>query len=194
MSESNDISAFAEQYIGELKETLDEISQENVQTIVDVIYDAYRNNKQVFIMGNGGSASISSHFACDLGKGTIMEGKSRFRVMSLNDNIALITALSNDFGYDCVFKEQLINLVSEGDIVIAITGSGNSPNILEAMRYAESRHATTIGLIGFGGGKLKEMVDYEITVNNHNYGQVEDVHLILEHMICQFFKYRFERE
>jgi D-sedoheptulose 7-phosphate isomerase len=107
-------------------------------------------------MGNGGSASTASHFACDLGKGTIIEGKPRFRVISLNDNISLITALSNDCGYEEVFREQLMNLVNTGDIVIGITGSGNSPNVLKAMEYARSRGAVTIGFIGFDGGKLRE--------------------------------------
>jgi D-sedoheptulose 7-phosphate isomerase len=182
------IKQFTNGYFLELKQTIEEIPMDKVECIVRMIQEAYRNNKYVFIMGNGGSASTASHFACDLGKGTICEGKPRFRVVSLNDNMPLITALSNDFGYDRVFIEQLMNLVNPGDLVISITGSGNSPNILKAVEYAKKQGAKTIGLIGFGGGKLKEMVDEHITVSNINYGQVEDIHLILCHAISQYFK------
>jgi D-sedoheptulose 7-phosphate isomerase len=108
--------------------------------------------------------------------------------MSLNDNMPLITALSNDFGYERVFIEQLMNLVNPGDLVISITASGNSPNILKAVQYAKKKGAKTIGLIGFGGGKLQKIVDEYVTVSNKNYGQVEDVHLILSHAISQYFK------
>ena len=182
------IKQFTNGYFFELKRTIEEIPMEKVERIVQMIYEAYLNNKFVFIMGNGGSASTASHFACDLGKGTICEGKPRFRVMSLNDNMPLITALSNDFGYDRVFVEQLMNLVNPGDLVISITGSGNSPNVLIAVEYAKKQGAKTIGLIGFGGGKLQEIVDEHITVSNTNYGQVEDIHLILSHAISQYFK------
>ena len=188
------IKQFTNGYFTELKKTLDEIPMERVDKIVQMIYKAYRANKYVFIMGNGGSASTASHFACDLGKGTICEGKPRFRVMSLNDNMPLITALSNDFGYERVFIEQLMNLVSPDDLVISITGSGNSPNILKAVEYARRQGAKTIGLIGFGGGKLQEIVDEHITVSNTNYGQVEDIHLILAHALSQYFKEMIENQ
>jgi len=188
------IKQFTNGYFTELKKTLDEIPMERVDKIVQMIYKAYRNNKYVFIMGNGGSASTASHFACDLGKGTICEGKPRFRVVSLNDNMPLITALSNDFGYERVFIEQLMNLVSPDDLVISITGSGNSPNILKAVEYAKKQGAKTIGLIGFGGGKLQEIVDEHITVSNTNYGQVEDIHLILAHALSQYFKEMIENQ
>lgn len=188
------IKQFTNGYFTELKKTLDEIPMERVDKIVQMIYKAYRDNKYVFIMGNGGSASTASHFACDLGKGTICEGKPRFRVVSLNDNMPLITALSNDFGYERVFIEQLMNLVSPDDLVISITGSGNSPNILKAVEYAKKQGAKTIGLIGFGGGKLQEIVDEHITVSNTNYGQVEDIHLILAHALSQYFKEMIENQ
>jgi D-sedoheptulose 7-phosphate isomerase len=145
-------------------------------------------------MGNGGSAATASHFACDLSKGTIVEGKSRFKVISLNDNMPLITALSNDFGYERVFIEQLMNLISEKDVVIGITASGNSENILQAVDYARGKRAITVGFIGFGGGKLKEMVDEHITVSSMSYEQVENIHLILSHAIAKYFRERFERE
>ena len=188
------LRGFANGYFSKLKSTIDEIPMEKVERIVQIIFDAYQNNKYVFIMGNGGSASTASHFACDLGKGTICEGKPRFRVVSLNDNIPLITALSNDFGYERVFVEQLMNLVNPEDLVISITASGNSPNILRAVEYAKRQGAKAIGLIGFGGGKLQEIVDEHITVSSTNYGQVEDVHLILSHAISQYFKTLIENQ
>ena len=179
-------------HLTELKKSLDEIHIERVVTISELIYEAYRKNKQIFIMGNGGSAATASHFACDLGKGTIVEGKPRFRVMSLNDNTPLITALSNDFGYDRVFVEQLMNLVQKGDIVICITGSGNSPNVLKAIKYANSKGAITIAFLGFSGGKAKNMVQEHITISNRDYGQVESVHVILAHAVAQYFKNKIE--
>jgi len=188
------LKVFKDGYFEELKETLEEISLEKVQKVVEIIYEAYREGKQVFIMGNGGSAATASHFACDLSKGTIVKGKERFKVISLNDNMSLITALSNDFGYERVFIEQLMNLISEKDVVIGITASGNSENILQAVDYARGKRAITLGFIGFGGGKLKEMVDEHITVSSMSYEQVENIHLILSHAIAKYFRERFERE
>ncbi len=141
-------------------------------------------------MGNGGSASTSSHFACDLGKGTVVKGRKRLRVICLNDNTALITALSNDLNYNEVFKEQLVNLVNPDDVVIAITASGNSPSVLKAVECARENDAVSVGLIGFEGGKLRTMVHESIIVDNRNYGQIEDTHLVLGHMISLCFKQR----
>lgn len=181
----------AKDFITSLKHLLDEIPLEKVEAVTELLYRAYRADKQVFIMGNGGSAATASHFVCDLGKETARrEGTPRFRVIGLNDNVALMTALSNDFGYASVFKEQLVNLVNEGDIVIGITGSGDSANVLEAISYARSRKAVTIGLIGFGGGRLKDLVDEAIVVSSTDYGHVESVHLALEHLITEVFRAR----
>ncbi len=182
----------AQEFIASLKECLDEIPLDRVEAVTELLFQAYQRNKQVFIMGNGGSAATASHFACDLGKETVVEGRPRFRVLSLNDNVPLMTALSNDFGYNAIFKEQLSNLVNEGDIVIGITGSGNSANVLEAIEYARSRKAITIGLIGFGGGKLKDLVDEAIVISSTNYGHVESVHLIIEHLIAEIFRAKIQ--
>lgn len=176
-----------ERYLKQIVDELGSISHDELKAVVDIIYNAYINNNQVFIMGNGGSASTASHFACDLGKNTNIEGMTRFRVMSLNDNISLMTALSNDLGYDAVFEEQLKNLINPGDIVIAITASGNSPNILKAVVYAREKQATTIGIVGFGGGKLKEIANKSIVLKSKNYGQVESIHTIITHLITQYF-------
>ena len=188
------MKSFARDYIKDLKCSLDKLDLNSIDRIVNVLWTAYLNDKQVFIIGNGGSASTASHFACDLGKGTIVEGKKRLRVICLNDNMAIVTALSNDLNYDEVFREQLINLVNSDDVVIAITASGNSPNILKAVECARENGAISIGFIGFDGGQLKPIVDESIIVKSSNYGHIEDVHLILEHMISQSLKHRLADE
>lgn len=176
------------QYLDELAETLSRIQVEKVERIVEMIYQAYTDNKQVFILGNGGSAATASHFCCDLGKGAVVDGNPRLRVLSLNDNMALLTAYANDIGYESVFVEQMKNLLQEGDLVICITGSGKSPNVLQAIEYANKEGATTVGFLGFDGGPAKMMVSEHITVDNNNYGQVEDLHMFLTHCISQCFR------
>jgi D-sedoheptulose 7-phosphate isomerase len=128
--------------------------------------------------------------ACDLGKNTIAANMQRFRIMSLTDNVALMTALANDVGYDSVFSEQLVNLIRPGDVLIAVTGSGNSPNIIAAMQYARSRSATNIALLGFDGGKALALADEAIVVPSDEYGLIEDIHLILNHVLVGYFTRR----
>ena len=186
----NSTQLLVTEYIKNLKYSLDNLNPDQVDRIVEILWSAYLDDKQVFIMGNGGSASTASHFACDLGKGTVVNGRKRLRVLSLNDNMAIITALSNDLNYDAIFKEQLINLVAPGDVVIAITASGNSPNILKAVEYARKRGAITVALTGFNGGELASMTNDCIIVFSKDYGQIEDTHLVLGHMISQNMKHR----
>lgn len=182
---------FAESYLSAAAACLREISLEKLERIVEVVADAHSRGRTIFVFGNGGSASAASHIACDWGKGTAIPGKRRLKIVSLSENIALITAWSNDFSYELIFKEQLENLLEAGDVVIGLTASGNSPNVLRAMDFAKQRGAVTIGFIGFGGGKLKSIVDYEITVSSRNYGQVEEIQMTLNHIISQFLKERF---
>ncbi len=190
----NSLKSIAKEYVENTKSSLDKLDLDSIERIVNIIWSAYLNNKQVFIMGNGGSASTASHFACDLGKGTIVEGKKRLRVICLNDNMALITAFSNDLGYTDVFKEQLVNLINTDDVVIAITASGNSSNIIMAIEYAEKHRAVTVGLTGFDGGDLLSIVNESIVVSSNNYGQIEDMHLVLGHLISQCLKHRLTCE
>ena len=178
---------FVSEYFRQQKESLDEMLNDELVRQVEVLFRAWKEDKQVFVFGNGGSASTASHFSCDLGKGAAIEGKRRFRIMSLNDNMAVFSAYANDNGYEHVFSEQLKNVLNPGDVVIGITASGNSPNILEAMEYARSVGAFTIGWIGFGGGKLKDLVDSHLTLSSRNYGIVEGAHVILHHAIAQHF-------
>ncbi len=190
----NSIKSFAKTYIENIKSSLDTLDLNSIERIVDVLWTAYLNDKQVFIMGNGGSASTSSHFACDLSKGTVVKGRKRLRVICLNDNTALITALSNDLNYDDVFKEQLKNLVNPDDVVIVMTASGNSPSVLKAVECARENDAISLGFIGFDGGKLSPLVDERIIVGSNSYGNIEDIHLVLVHMISQSLKHRLTGE
>lgn len=170
-------------YISSLQTTLGDLPREQIQKTIDLLHQARLENRQVIIMGNGGSASTASHFACDLGKNTVIAGQPRFRVLALTDNMAMFSAYANDNGYESVFAEQLANLVNPQDIVIGISASGNSPNVLKAITLATQTGATTVGLTGFEGGRLAQLVDIEIRVPSSLIEQVEDVHLMLEHLI-----------
>lgn len=170
-------------YISEVSATLEGLPIENIAQVVKLLEEARLKAKRVFIFGNGGSAATASHFAADLSKGTISQGKPRIKAFALTDNIPLLTAWANDTAYENVFAEQLENFIERGDVAIGISGSGNSPNVLNGIKVARTKGATTIGFIGFDGGKLKEFVDIAIIVPNHNMKQVEDTHLLLEHVI-----------
>jgi D-sedoheptulose 7-phosphate isomerase len=174
----------ARKYVDEIKDTLDRLPWEAIETAVAILCEARLSDRQVFIMGNGGSAATASHFACDLGKGTLLPGLPRFRVIALTDNMPLFSALANDYGYQRVFAEQLASLVRPRDVVIGISGSGNSANVINALLFAQQMAATTIGMTGFDGGRVKGLVDVCIHVPNDCIEQVEDVHLLLEHLIC----------
>jgi D-sedoheptulose 7-phosphate isomerase len=156
-----------------------------VVRVVDIILEAYDADRHVYVVGNGGSASTATHFACDLSKATISTGRRRLRASSLSDNIALLTAWANDTSYDRVFAEQVTNLVDSDDVLVAISASGNSPNVLAAVDSARSLGAITVGMVGFDGGRLKDAVRAAVHVPISDYGVVEDCHLVLEHAITE---------
>lgn len=179
----------AQEYIKKLQHGLEKVEWKKVEAVARLIYDAWKKNKQVFILGNGGSASTASHMACDLGKGTlknVYSNEPRLRVISLTDNVATLTAFSNDVSFDEVFVQQLKNLVNKGDIVIGLSASGNSTNIVKAMEWAKAHGATTIGLLGFDGGALKQIIEHAIIFPEKHYGRSEDCHLILNHIILSY--------
>ena len=180
-----------QKYISHLQDVLERLKLDDMQQSIDVIMEAYYVNKQIFVIGNGGSASTASHLACDLGKGTSVAGKPRFRVISLTDNVATMTAWSNDVAYEDVFVEQLKNLVNAGDVVIGISASGNSENVIRAMQHAADIGCNTIGWSGLGGGKLATICDVNVVVDSHQYGPVEDVHLILNHVLHAWIQEEF---
>jgi len=175
-------------YVTAVVSTLGKLPLESIAQVIEAIEDARTNGKQVFIFGNGGSATTASHFACDLMKGAICGGKPRIKAISLCDNLAVIAAWANDTGYENIFAEQLENLAKQGDIAIAISGSGNSTNVLNGVMVASGKGAITIGFTGFYGGKLKYLVDIPVIVDNHTMEQVEDIHLLIEHIITSFLR------
>jgi D-sedoheptulose 7-phosphate isomerase len=188
------IRTHAREYLDRLIATLSSMPVDAIERLSEMLYRAYTDGKQVFLLGNGGSASTASHMAADLGKNTIGPNMPRFRIMSLNDNIPLLTALANDVGYENVFAEQLQNLIHPGDILIVISGSGNSPNVLRAMEYAHSRSAETVAMLGFGGGKAAEEADLTLLIDADDYGVVEDAHLIVNHILVEHFRERLAAE
>lgn len=161
------------------------IEPREVQELIDLLMDARKNGRGIFVIGNGGSAATASHFAVDLGKGTLRgtEDQPRFRVNSLTDNLPYVTAWANDFDFDLVYEQQLRNLGGPGDVVIGISASGNSPNVLRAMEYARSAGMVTAAMTGFSGGKLKDMADHSVHVPVDDYGMAENMHMIIVHVI-----------
>jgi D-sedoheptulose 7-phosphate isomerase len=183
---------FVTDYISRIKRILDDMNNsdlaEKINEIVKVLLTARENNKTIYIMGNGGSASTASHFVGDLSKGTIVEDYPRFRVVALTDNIPNMLAWGNDSSYDDIFIEQLKNLQNPGDVVIGISGSGNSENVLKAIEYANSHGAVTIGWSGFSGGKLKDMAQISLVVPSNYMQRIEDIHLLLEHLATSLIR------
>lgn len=181
------IESCIKEYLVDLEKQVKSLSVQKIHELVNVLYNVYKNGKDIYIIGNGGSAATAIHFSCDLGKGTVRNlndnHEKRFKVVPLTSNIATITAIANDIGYDEVFSQQLLNLMSKGDVLIAISASGNSKNILKAVDVAKETGLIVIGLCGFGGGRLKDVSDYSIVIESNSYGVVEDLHHILAHII-----------
>jgi len=182
---------FIRNYITELKRTVNTLDVEKIELATGMLTEAYRKGRKVFIIGNGGSASLSSHMACDLGKGTLArvydKKEKRLWVMSLTDNASLITAFANDLSFGDIFIQQLRNLIEKEDLVIVLSGSGNSLNVIKAVKYAKGQGARTIGFLGFKtGGKLARLVDCAIVAQSNHYGPIEDTHLILNHILTSW--------
>lgn len=178
-------------YLQLLKDAIDAINPAEFDAIAELLFEACRKDKQVFILGNGGSGATASHIAEDLAKGAQFDCHLRFRITSLTDNTPLIMAWANDIGYESIFVGQLRNFVNAGDVVIGISGSGNSENVLEAIRYAKAQGATTVGLTGMGGGKLAQEADLAFVAPSDNMQRIEDLHLILGHILYVRFVEEF---
>ena len=176
-------SPIVRDYIARLKESLKEIALQDINHIIEIIYDAYLRGQQIFIMGNGGSAATASHFVRDLKIGVAVTGRPRIRAISLTDNIATITSLANDMEFNSVFAEQLNGQIQERDVVIAISASGNSANVVKAIKFANNAGATTIALTGFGGGKCRRISQHCLVLSRCDYGVVEDMHMSIAHII-----------
>lgn len=177
----------ADQYKKELLRAIDTIDIARVGQAIEWFEEARATGRHIFVCGNGGSASTASHFACDIVKGASYQRDQRFRIMALTDSLPTLTAYSNDVGYDCVFAEQLKNFAEPDDVVMCISGSGNSPNVVCAMEYANSIGCRTIALTGRDGGKLGPLAKLNIQVPVPHMGRIEDAHMIICHMIAYHF-------
>jgi D-sedoheptulose 7-phosphate isomerase len=170
-------------YLQNVNAVLDRISVPEIEEVVATFFRAYLQGRALYIFGNGGSAALASHTACDLGKGTAINGNKRLRVISLTDNVALITALANDVAYEDIFAAQLQPLIEPGDVAFAISGSGNSPNVLKALAVAREAGGISIGLTGFQGGRMRALCDACIIVPSEHMQQIEDAHVCIMHSV-----------
>ena len=182
---SMNFKTIAERYLNQLTDLIQTFDLSVYDSMVQMILEAYDRNAQIFVMGNGGSGSTASHLVCDINKGSCFDLPRKFKMICLNDNMPTILALANDVSYDAVFEEQLKNFLNADDIVIGISGSGNSKNVLRAIRFAQKAGAHTIGWCGFGGGRLAALADLAFIADSHDMQQVEDAHMIVAHMLMQ---------
>src|SRR5579863_6938152 len=179
MNNGNEV-LHAKQYFDELQRVVAGLPHNSINQIAETLLKAYESQRSLYLFGNGGSASLASHFACDLGKGTAYcNGGKRFRVLSLTDNLPTLTAWANDSSYEDVFSEQLRNFVQPHDVVFAISGSGNSKNVLKALRAAREAEAVTVGISGFQGGAMKSLCDVCVVVPSEDMQIIEDLHLAI---------------
>jgi len=181
-------------YLALLQQSMEQLPKETIVRVIELLHSARLSGRQVFIMGNGGSASTATHFVCDLSKNTRHNAWPHFKAIGLSDNMAVFSAYANDEGYENVFSQQLANLVMPEDIVIAISASGNSKNVLNGIMFAKDQNAITVGFTGFDGGQLASLVDININVNSNIIEHVEDVHLILEHIIVKSLREKVPSE
>jgi D-sedoheptulose 7-phosphate isomerase len=174
-------------YLQQQKAALDSIPQEAVGRIVDRFRAALAEDRQIFVFGNGGSAANASHFITDLGKGASDKIGRRFRCLSINDNVSWITALGNDYAYEDVFVRQLENYTRPGDLVMVMSVSGDSPNVVKAVEWAKGAGVFTVALVGGKRGRLAQLADLPVVIDSHHYGRVEDAHMAICHMVCYAF-------
>ncbi|HTP54269.1 MAG TPA: SIS domain-containing protein [Thermoplasmata archaeon] len=183
------LEAYVRTYVAETKSALHEpYLYEAMRRIVPMLLKARADEKTIYFFGNGGSASTASHFVVDIGKATIRGDGKRFRCVALVDNVESVTAWANDADYSKVFSEQLKGLAHSGDVAFGISGSGNSPNVLEAVRVARALGLATVGLTGMGGGKLRELVDVPLVVPSNSMQHIEDVHLLICHLLTAYLR------
>ncbi|HEY1336324.1 MAG TPA: SIS domain-containing protein [Bryobacteraceae bacterium] len=178
---------FAQDYKTEVERALATVDIDKVNRAIDAFVRARDEDRQIFVCGNGGSASTASHFVCDMVKGASYKRGSRFRILALTDSLPTITAYSNDVDYEAIFVEQLKNFARPGDLFMAISGSGNSPNVIRAMEYARDAGCRTIALTGRDGGRLAPLAELNIQVSHPHMGHIEDSHMIVLHMIAYYF-------
>lgn len=172
-------------YLNHTTQVMLRLPVDDIERLIELFDAARREGRRIFACGNGGSASLASHLACDLNKGCSQPGRRRFRIVALTDNLATITAYGNDLSYADIFAEQLQNQFEPGDVVLGISGSGNSENVVRALRWARERGGLTCGLIGFGGGRMKDLCDVHVIADSHDMQHCEDAHVVVMHLMMQ---------
>jgi D-sedoheptulose 7-phosphate isomerase len=184
----------ARSYIDEMAKLLRTLDPGPMDAFADCVYQAWRDGRRVFVFGNGGSASTASHYVADFVKTAAVEGQKRLAAFCVNDNLGLLTALGNDISYEETFRYPLATYAHPGDVAVALSCSGNSPNVLQAVRWAREHGLTIVALTGFQGGKLGEMADIHINIPSSNYGLIEDLHLSVNHVVAQALQTRIMAE
>ena len=181
------MKSYLSQYINAQKEVLDAIPLEQVETLIDLFSKAWQEDRRIFVFGNGGSAANASHFVTDLGKGASDVMSKPFRCLSFNDNMPWITAIGNDYSFDDVFQRQLKTMADPGDLLLTMSVSGNSPNLVAAVKWAKEQGLYVVSLVGANRGQLPELSHFSIVIDSTHYGRVEDAHMGICHMICYAF-------
>ena len=184
------IRQFVSNYVSELKKAIDLIDLDKFELAINTLIDAYKAGRTVFIMGNGGSGATASHVVCDLNKGTLQGQAKRMKCICLNDNLPSILAYANDFSYDDIFVGQLENFLEKDDVVMVLSASGDSPNVVKAIEFAHQKSARTISMSGFKGGQVADHAEIPIIVPSDDVQKIEDIHLLLTHMIMQILMER----
>lgn len=188
------MGAYLDSYREAIDFALRSVQQPALEAVLDVLLQAYREKRSVYVCGNGGSAAIADHLACDHLKGVATGTNLRPRVISLTSNVPLMTAIANDLSFDSVFSLQLESLAMAGDVLLAVSSRGNSENIIRAVEVAKASGMTTVGMVGFDGGRLRSLADHVLHVRVANYGVVEDTHQSLMHILAHFLRLRCANE
>lgn len=175
-------------YLAKEAEVINNLNLEEINDAINELLNSYQCNKKIYICGNGGSAATASHYVCDFNKGVTGEYSKKFNFICLNDNVPIMMAIANDISYDDIFSFQLQNRLEEGDLLVAISGSGNSKNVVKAAEYAKQSGIKVIGITGYNGGLIRSLADYRMHVNIDDMQIAEDIHMIFDHMIMRVLK------
>ena len=184
----DNIQAYVEDYAEQIRRAFSALNLENLRSAAAILEGAMDRRSNIFVCGNGGSAAIANHFVCDHSKGIRSDTDVLPRVTSLSSNVEILTAIANDFSYERIFEFQLSSLAAEGDVLVAVSSSGNSPNIIEVLKWARQNHVTSVALTGFEGGEARKVADVTLHVQAANYGVIEDVHQSLMHILAQYIR------
>lgn len=190
---SGDREVFAQAYIDNLCRVLQGLPFNNLAKVLEILEKAFVEGRHIFLAGNGGSAATASHMANDLLKGVTKNGESGLRAIALSDNVSLVTAIANDESFSEIFARQLKVLGQAGDVLVVFSGSGNSANIVSVVETAKRLHLITIGFLGMGGGQVGKIVDVSVIVPSNEYGPVEDVHMVFDHLVTSYLSYRCQQ-